>query len=139
MDAPSPIAPTFMFPSAPAAAAAARPATRSTPASAAPASAAPTAAPVSSVRPLTPGERDHFVVSPEQLARVDRQLMESILGTITSPATRPVYRMQCQNSGRTLIRILVAEANASSPSAGLAIESMMDSLLLKGFSDTLSH
>eukprot|EP00965_Chrysotila_dentata_P088323 2917275-Pleurochrysis_carterae.AAC.1 len=61
--------------------------------------------------------------------------MESILGTITSPATRPGYRVQCQNSGRTLIRLLIAEANASSPSAGLAIESMMDALLLKGLSE----
>eukprot|EP00965_Chrysotila_dentata_P140627 4649609-Pleurochrysis_carterae.AAC.1 len=39
------------------------------------------------------------------------------------------------NSGRSLIRILVAEANASSPSAGLAIESMMKSLLLKGLTE----
>eukprot|EP00965_Chrysotila_dentata_P085752 2829252-Pleurochrysis_carterae.AAC.2 len=62
--------------------------------------------------------------------------METILGTITSPATRPAYRVLSQNSsGRSLIRILVAEANASSPSAGLAIESMMDSLLLKGLSE----
>eukprot|EP00965_Chrysotila_dentata_P172031 5676900-Pleurochrysis_carterae.AAC.1 len=61
--------------------------------------------------------------------------MESILGTIASPATRPSYRIRCQNSGRDLIRLLVAEANASSPSAGLAIESMMDALLLKGLSE----
>eukprot|EP00965_Chrysotila_dentata_P129482 4280197-Pleurochrysis_carterae.AAC.1 len=39
------------------------------------------------------------------------------------------------NSGRSLIRILVAEANASSPSAGLAIESTMESLLLKGLTE----
>eukprot|EP00965_Chrysotila_dentata_P020476 678691-Pleurochrysis_carterae.AAC.1 len=61
--------------------------------------------------------------------------METILSTITSPATRPAYRLQCQNSDRSLIRILIAEASASSPSAGLAIESMMDSLLLKGLSE----
>eukprot|EP00965_Chrysotila_dentata_P204520 6182387-Pleurochrysis_carterae.AAC.1 len=61
--------------------------------------------------------------------------METILSTITSPATRPAYRTQCQNSGRSLIRILVAEANASSPSAGLALESMLDSLLLKGLAE----
>eukprot|EP00965_Chrysotila_dentata_P101565 3352992-Pleurochrysis_carterae.AAC.1 len=61
--------------------------------------------------------------------------MESILSTIASPATRPGYPIQCQNSGRTLIRLLIAEANASSPSAVLAIESMMDALLLKGLSE----
>eukprot|EP00965_Chrysotila_dentata_P171789 5668883-Pleurochrysis_carterae.AAC.1 len=61
--------------------------------------------------------------------------METILGKITSPATRPAYRVQCQNSGRSLIRILVAEANASSPSAGLAIDSLMDFLVLKGRSE----
>eukprot|EP00965_Chrysotila_dentata_P071820 2372799-Pleurochrysis_carterae.AAC.1 len=61
--------------------------------------------------------------------------METILSTIASPATRPAYRIQCQNSGRSLIRILVAEANASSPSADLALESMMDSLLLKGLAE----
>eukprot|EP00965_Chrysotila_dentata_P237243 6201778-Pleurochrysis_carterae.AAC.5 len=48
------------------------------------------------------------------------------------PCDAPAYRVQYQNSGRTLIRILIAEANASSPSAGLAIESMMESLLLIG-------
>eukprot|EP00965_Chrysotila_dentata_P173746 5735876-Pleurochrysis_carterae.AAC.1 len=61
--------------------------------------------------------------------------METILSTIASPATRPAYRVQFQNSGRSLIRILVAGANASSPSAGLALESMMDSLLLKGLAE----
>eukprot|EP00965_Chrysotila_dentata_P177765 5871919-Pleurochrysis_carterae.AAC.4 len=61
--------------------------------------------------------------------------MESNLGTIASPAMRPGYRVQCQNSGRNLIRILIVEANASSPSAGLDIDSAMDALLLKGLSD----
>eukprot|EP00965_Chrysotila_dentata_P051853 1721334-Pleurochrysis_carterae.AAC.1 len=121
LDAPSPIAPVINFATAPSAAASAGPATRSTPASAAPTTAAPTTQPVSTalrsatpVRNLTADERDHFVILPEQLASVDRQLIESILGTIASPATRP--------------------SNAPSPSSGLAIESMMDSLLLKGLS-----
>eukprot|EP00965_Chrysotila_dentata_P119762 3959778-Pleurochrysis_carterae.AAC.1 len=61
--------------------------------------------------------------------------METIQSTIASPATRPAYRVQCRNSGGELIRILVNEAKASSPSGGLAIESMMDSLLLKGLSE----
>eukprot|EP00965_Chrysotila_dentata_P204521 6182387-Pleurochrysis_carterae.AAC.2 len=43
----------------------------STPFSAASTTAAPAAAPVSSVRPLTTDEKDHFVISPEQLASVD--------------------------------------------------------------------
>eukprot|EP00965_Chrysotila_dentata_P206432 6183533-Pleurochrysis_carterae.AAC.4 len=91
--------------------------------------------PATPVRNLTTDERNHFVISPEQLASVDRQLMESILGSITSPATRPDYCVQCQNSGRTLIRILIAEVNELLPLAWLAIESMMDSLLLKGLSE----
>eukprot|EP00965_Chrysotila_dentata_P081281 2684155-Pleurochrysis_carterae.AAC.1 len=61
--------------------------------------------------------------------------MESILSTIASPATRPDYRVRCQNSGRSLIRLLIAEANASTPSAGLAIASMMDAVLLKGLTE----
>eukprot|EP00965_Chrysotila_dentata_P095998 3171884-Pleurochrysis_carterae.AAC.1 len=61
--------------------------------------------------------------------------MESILSTIASPATRPGYSARCQNSGRTLIRLLITEANASSPFAGLTIESMMDAMLLKGLSE----
>eukprot|EP00965_Chrysotila_dentata_P255046 6212081-Pleurochrysis_carterae.AAC.5 len=136
MDSPSPIAPTFAFPLAQAAAAAATgPATRSTPAGSTPSAAPTAAATVSSVRALTTDEKDHFVISPEQLASVDRQLMETMLSTIASPATRLAYRIQCQNSGRERIRLLVTEAKASSPSAGLAIESMMDSLLLKGLSE----
>eukprot|EP00965_Chrysotila_dentata_P195885 6177250-Pleurochrysis_carterae.AAC.2 len=114
LDSPSPVVPTFSFATSPAAAATTGPATRSTPASAAPTSATSTAQPASTVvsstgpvRNVTPDERDHFVISPEQLASVDRQLMESILGTIASPATRPGCRIQCQNSGRTLIRIFI--------------------------------
>eukprot|EP00965_Chrysotila_dentata_P072781 2405579-Pleurochrysis_carterae.AAC.1 len=63
--------------------------------------------------------------------------MKTILSTIAWPATRLAYRQQCQNSGRLHIRIFVTEANASSPSAGLvAIESLMESLLLNGLSET---
>eukprot|EP00965_Chrysotila_dentata_P254110 6211764-Pleurochrysis_carterae.AAC.2 len=126
MDAPSPIALTFTFPSTPAPAAESGLTMRSTPASATPAAASPAAAPatsipsVSTVRALTADEKDHFIISPEQLASVDRKLMETILGRITLPATRPAYRVHCQQSGRSLIRILIATANASSPSARLA-------------------
>eukprot|EP00965_Chrysotila_dentata_P012995 429083-Pleurochrysis_carterae.AAC.2 len=71
MDAPSPLAPTFVFPTAPATSGAAGPTTRSTPAGAAPSAASLTGAPpVCSVRSLTADERDHFVVSPEQLASI---------------------------------------------------------------------
>eukprot|EP00965_Chrysotila_dentata_P070493 2329836-Pleurochrysis_carterae.AAC.1 len=92
--------PTFSFATAPAAAPATGPATHSTPASAAPTSAAPATQPstvassTGSIRNFTADERDHLVISPEQLASVDRQMMESILSTITSPATRPGYRVQ---------------------------------------------
>eukprot|EP00965_Chrysotila_dentata_P141259 4668874-Pleurochrysis_carterae.AAC.1 len=67
LDAPSPITPTFTFPAAGPAPASTGPSTRSTPASAAPAPAAPAAQPVgtglpsvTTVRNLTPDERDHF-------------------------------------------------------------------------------
>eukprot|EP00965_Chrysotila_dentata_P066336 2196145-Pleurochrysis_carterae.AAC.2 len=63
------------------------------PASGAPASAALAAQPVWHTIRRFPcaqsNERDHFVISPEQLASIDRQRMESILGTIALPATRP--------------------------------------------------
>eukprot|EP00965_Chrysotila_dentata_P113995 3769560-Pleurochrysis_carterae.AAC.1 len=61
--------------------------------------------------------------------------MESVLSTIESPATRASYRARCNNSGRILLRLLVAEADKSSAFAGLAIESMMEALLLKGLSE----
>eukprot|EP00965_Chrysotila_dentata_P081458 2689507-Pleurochrysis_carterae.AAC.1 len=115
MDSPSPIAPTCTFPLAPAAAAAAAatgPTTRSTPAGSTTSAAPTAAAPLSSVRALTTDEKDHFVISPEQLASVDWQLMETILSTIASPATRPAYRIQCRNSSsRELIRLLVTEGS----------------------------
>eukprot|EP00965_Chrysotila_dentata_P244617 6206072-Pleurochrysis_carterae.AAC.2 len=124
----------------PAPASAAGPTTRSAGAApgAAPAASAgqpPSTAPVSTVRSLSTDERNHFVISLETLANFDRQLMETFLGTISSPANHPAYRSQCQNSGRVLIRILINEANAWSPSAGLAINSMMESLLIRGLSE----
>eukprot|EP00965_Chrysotila_dentata_P003327 108498-Pleurochrysis_carterae.AAC.2 len=61
--------------------------------------------------------------------------MESILSTIESPATRASYRARCNNSGHILLRLLVAEADKSFASAGLAIESIMEALLLKGLSE----
>eukprot|EP00965_Chrysotila_dentata_P129996 4296826-Pleurochrysis_carterae.AAC.1 len=109
---------------------------RSGAAPAAPPAAAPPAATPSQVYcDLSTAELDHYVISPETLLSLDRQLMESILSTIESPATRATYRARCSNSGRLLIRALVAESNASSASAGLAIESMMDTLLLKGLAE----
>eukprot|EP00965_Chrysotila_dentata_P014220 471524-Pleurochrysis_carterae.AAC.1 len=65
MDSPSPVAPTFTFPTLPAPASAAGPATRSGGAApgATPATAGtqpPAAAPGSAVRPLSADERDHF-------------------------------------------------------------------------------
>eukprot|EP00965_Chrysotila_dentata_P124640 4120421-Pleurochrysis_carterae.AAC.1 len=92
MDSPSPVAPTFTFSKLPAPTSAAGSTTRfgSAAPGAAPAAFGgqpPSAAPVSAVRPLSADERDHFVISPETLANVDRQLMETILSTIGSPAT----------------------------------------------------
>eukprot|EP00965_Chrysotila_dentata_P162631 5369972-Pleurochrysis_carterae.AAC.2 len=39
--------------------------------------------------------RDHFVVSPEFLSNVDRQLMEIILKTVEHIATRNEFRALC--------------------------------------------
>eukprot|EP00965_Chrysotila_dentata_P126851 4195968-Pleurochrysis_carterae.AAC.1 len=60
--------------------------------------------------------------------------------TNQSPATRPAYRIACANSDRD--RLLVAEVNASTLLAGLALESKMESMLLEGLleaSDTESN
>eukprot|EP00965_Chrysotila_dentata_P032335 1077713-Pleurochrysis_carterae.AAC.1 len=140
-DSPSPVAPSFVFPTVPNPQPAASQPTSDrslrsgAPAAAPPATASSVAVPSQVYRDLTASELDHFVVSPETLLNLDRQLMESILSTIESPATRATYRARCNNSGRLLIRLLVTEADKSSASAGLAIESMMEALLVKGLSE----
>eukprot|EP00965_Chrysotila_dentata_P262696 6214645-Pleurochrysis_carterae.AAC.3 len=127
-DSLSPVAPTFVFPAVPnPQPAAAQPPSDRSVRSSAPAAAPPAAAPPASVpsqvySDLKTSELDHFVVSPETLLNLDRQLMESILSTIESPAMRASYRSRCNKSGRILIRLLLSEANNSSASAGLAID-----------------
>eukprot|EP00965_Chrysotila_dentata_P052436 1739551-Pleurochrysis_carterae.AAC.1 len=74
---------------------------------------------------LPSDQADRFIVSPEMLANVDRQLMESILRTMDSLATRQFYRNQCNSSGRNLIRIIIQHADNAPASAGMAIEAMM--------------
>eukprot|EP00965_Chrysotila_dentata_P193738 6175935-Pleurochrysis_carterae.AAC.8 len=59
------------------------------------------------------------------LANVDRQLMEAILKTVESVATRTTLRDNCNLSGRELIRIIVRTADNAPSSTGMAIESMM--------------
>eukprot|EP00965_Chrysotila_dentata_P135731 4487328-Pleurochrysis_carterae.AAC.1 len=140
-DSPSPVAPTFVFPRAPAPPPASSQSTSDrtlrsgTQVAAQPAAAPPAQPPSQLYRDLTTAELDHYVVSPETLINLDRQLMESVPSTIESPATRAAYRARCNNSGRLLLRLLVAEADRSSASAGLAIESMMEALLVKGLAE----
>eukprot|EP00965_Chrysotila_dentata_P157564 5205111-Pleurochrysis_carterae.AAC.1 len=65
--------------------------------------------------------------------------MEAILKTIDSVATRQTYRVSCAGSGRELIRLLVAQAENTPASAGMAIETMMQSHLDNGLAEnTLS-
>eukprot|EP00965_Chrysotila_dentata_P122422 4046095-Pleurochrysis_carterae.AAC.1 len=59
------------------------------------------------------------------LPNVDRQLMESILKTIDSVATRSMLRGNSKSSGRELIRIICRTADNAPASTGIAIESMM--------------
>eukprot|EP00965_Chrysotila_dentata_P075317 2487353-Pleurochrysis_carterae.AAC.1 len=68
---------------------------------------------------------DHYVVSPEMLANVDRQLMESISKTVESVATRSMLRDNCKSSGRELIRIICRRADNAPAFTGMAIEAMM--------------
>eukprot|EP00965_Chrysotila_dentata_P068913 2277252-Pleurochrysis_carterae.AAC.1 len=46
---------------------------------------------------------DHYVISLEMLANVDRQLMETILKTVENVATHTMLRDNCNSSGRELI------------------------------------
>eukprot|EP00965_Chrysotila_dentata_P044316 1473495-Pleurochrysis_carterae.AAC.2 len=67
-------------------------------------------APAGASQPTTlslPSESaDHYVVSPELLANVDRQLMETTMKTVEHIATRNELRILCAGSGRELIRII---------------------------------
>eukprot|EP00965_Chrysotila_dentata_P015258 504654-Pleurochrysis_carterae.AAC.1 len=52
-----------------------------------------------------------------------------------NPAARIPYRARCGLSGRTLIRMLMAEADAASSSVAAAIEAMMRSLEIRGVTE----
>eukprot|EP00965_Chrysotila_dentata_P160930 5313730-Pleurochrysis_carterae.AAC.1 len=52
-----------------------------------------------------------------------------------NPAARIPYRARCGLSGRTLIRILMSEADAASSSVAAAIEAMMRSLEIRGVTE----
>eukprot|EP00965_Chrysotila_dentata_P045091 1497960-Pleurochrysis_carterae.AAC.1 len=92
-DSPSPVAPAFTFPTVPNPPTAASQPTsdrflRSGAPAAAPATIATASlAPFQVYRDLSTSELDHYVISPETLLNLDRQLMESVLSTIESPAT----------------------------------------------------
>eukprot|EP00965_Chrysotila_dentata_P111385 3682440-Pleurochrysis_carterae.AAC.1 len=61
--------------------------------------------------------------------------MEAILNTIDNPAARIPYRASCGMSGRTLIRMLMSEADAVSSYVAAAIEAMMRSLEIRGVTE----
>eukprot|EP00965_Chrysotila_dentata_P004715 153726-Pleurochrysis_carterae.AAC.2 len=61
--------------------------------------------------------------------------MESILSTITSVPTRQSYADKCDGSGRELMRILAAEADASSASTGATLELMFNQTHQRGISE----
>eukprot|EP00965_Chrysotila_dentata_P155016 5122164-Pleurochrysis_carterae.AAC.2 len=129
-DSPLPVNPKFppVAAAAPGVATATGPATR---ASTQLASASLPSQPLSVTTPprvLTDFEHARFVVSPEHMENVDRQLMEAMLSTIDSAAARIPYRSRCNGSGSLLIRLLVAESNAASSAVAAAIEALMRAL-----------
>eukprot|EP00965_Chrysotila_dentata_P212335 6186968-Pleurochrysis_carterae.AAC.6 len=82
---------------------------------------------------------DHYVISLELLANVDRQLMKKILKTVESVATRPKLRNNCNSSGRELIRIICRIADNVPASTGMAIESMMQAQFDSGLEKRSLH
>eukprot|EP00965_Chrysotila_dentata_P163527 5399637-Pleurochrysis_carterae.AAC.1 len=61
--------------------------------------------------------------------------MEAILSTIVSVPTRQAYVEKCDGSGRELIRILTAEADAASASTGAALELMFNHTHQRGIAE----
>eukprot|EP00965_Chrysotila_dentata_P150808 4983058-Pleurochrysis_carterae.AAC.1 len=66
---------------------------------------------------------------------VDRKLMNSILETIASLAARRTYTASCAGSGRELLRLLAAEARATSNATNATISSMIHSLDIRGIAE----
>eukprot|EP00965_Chrysotila_dentata_P121474 4015969-Pleurochrysis_carterae.AAC.1 len=78
---------------------------------------------------------DHYVVSPEWLSNVDRQLIETISKTVDSIATRNALRASCSSSGRELIRTISRQADNAPTSAGMTIETMMQAHFDNGLAE----
>eukprot|EP00965_Chrysotila_dentata_P212319 6186960-Pleurochrysis_carterae.AAC.1 len=67
----------------------------------------------SGLPPLTADEAKRYIIAPELIEATDRKLITLILQTITCTAARRSYALACNGSGRELLRILSAEANAA--------------------------
>eukprot|EP00965_Chrysotila_dentata_P093428 3086106-Pleurochrysis_carterae.AAC.1 len=63
-------------------------------------------------------------------------MMTLILQTITCNAARRSYAQACNGSGRDLLRILAAEANAASTATSATISAMIRSLEVRGITES---
>eukprot|EP00965_Chrysotila_dentata_P220309 6191702-Pleurochrysis_carterae.AAC.1 len=89
----------------------------------------------SGLPPLTADESKRYIVAPELIEATDRKMMTAILQTVTCTAARRSYSSACNGSGRELLRILSAEANAASTATSATIATMIHSLEVRGISD----
>eukprot|EP00965_Chrysotila_dentata_P035022 1165412-Pleurochrysis_carterae.AAC.1 len=62
-------------------------------------------------------------------------MMTVILQTISCTAARRSYALACNGSGRDLLRILSAEANAASTATSATISAMIHSLEVRGIAE----
>eukprot|EP00965_Chrysotila_dentata_P170846 5639214-Pleurochrysis_carterae.AAC.1 len=85
--------------------------------------------------PLTPDESKRFMFAPEVIDAVDRKLMNAILDTISSQASRRAYTASCSGSGRELLRQLAREASLTSTATNATISSMIHALEVRGINE----
>eukprot|EP00965_Chrysotila_dentata_P072618 2399483-Pleurochrysis_carterae.AAC.1 len=62
-------------------------------------------------------------------------MMTTILQTVSCTAARRSYSLACNGSGRELLRILSAEANAASTATSATIAAMIHSLEVRGITE----
>eukprot|EP00965_Chrysotila_dentata_P095874 3168889-Pleurochrysis_carterae.AAC.1 len=62
-------------------------------------------------------------------------MMTLILRTITCQAAQRTYALACDGSGRELLRLLAAEANAASTATSATIAAMLHSHVVRGISE----
>eukprot|EP00965_Chrysotila_dentata_P006049 198358-Pleurochrysis_carterae.AAC.1 len=85
--------------------------------------------------PLSADEAKRYIIAPELIEANDRKMMSLILQTITCTAARRSYSLACDGSGRELLRILAAEANAASTATSATIAAMIHSHEVRGINE----